>query len=73
MWQGPDADTNQIRIVGRDNQFAVYIDGMPVFYLQDDLNPDGEIELWLDSTDGPVTIEYDNVKFWNLDNVPGLP
>jgi hypothetical protein len=22
---------------------------------------------------GPVAVEYDNIKLWNLDNVPGLP
>ncbi len=70
-WQGPTS--GRIRVMGRGNQFAVYVNEIPVFYLEDDLNPDGEIDLWLNAPDGPVTIEYDNVKLWNLDKVSGPP
>lgn len=70
-WLGPASGT--IRVIGRGNQFVVYIDETPVFYLEDDLNPDGEIDLWLNAPGGPVIVEYDNVKLWNLDSVSGLP
>lgn len=69
-WQGPAS--GRIRVIGRGSQFAVYINETSVFYLEDDLNPSGEIDLLL-TAGGLVTVEYDNVKLWNLDNVPGLP
>lgn len=70
-WVGPASGS--VRVIGRGSQFAVYIDKMPVFYLEDELNPGGEIDLWLNAPDGPVMVEYDNVKLWNLNNVPDLP
>jgi len=70
-WQG--LASGRIRVIARGNRFAVYINETPVFYLQDDLNPNGEIDLWLNAPGGPVAVEYDNIKLWNLDNVPGLP
>ncbi|MBV6393878.1 MAG: hypothetical protein KPEEDBHJ_03122 [Anaerolineales bacterium] len=70
-WQGPSS--GRIRVIGWGDQFAIYINETPVFYLKDDLNPSGEIDLILNAADGPVTVEYDNLKIWNLDMVPGLP
>lgn len=70
-WQG--TGSGRIRVVALGNQFAVYINEAPIFYLQDDHNSTGEIDLLLNAPDGPVSVEYDNVKLWNLDNVPGLP
>ena len=70
-WSGPAS--GRIRVIARGSQFAVYINDTPVFYLRDDLYPNGEIDFSLSAGTGPLTVEFDNVKLWNLDNVPGLP
>ena len=49
-WNGPSS--GRIRVVGRGNQFAVYINHTPIFYLQDDLNPGGEIDFRLSAATG---------------------
>jgi hypothetical protein len=64
-WWGP-AYSALITVIGEGDQFAVYIDEEPVFYLQDDLNPSGQIDLWLHSVGGPVVVEFDKVKMWDI-------
>ena len=70
-WSGPAS--GRLRVIGLGNQFAVYINQTPVFYLENDLYSRGEIDFRLSAGTGPITVEFDNVKLWNLDNVPGLP
>ena len=70
-WSGPAS--GRIRVIGLGNQFAVYINQTPVFYLQNDLYTNGAIDFNLSAGTGPIAVEFDNVKLWNLDNVPGLP
>ncbi|MEK7328935.1 MAG: hypothetical protein AAB217_27130 [Chloroflexota bacterium] len=52
---------------------AVYLNGTPVAYFEDaDFDTSGNTMLGCQSL-GQAVCEFDNVKFWNLANVPGLP
>ena len=67
-------ETTQFRAIVRGDQGVVYLDGQPIVYLNDaDLGLlAGAIQFHcLSSAEG--VCEFDNVKFWNLANVPNLP
>jgi hypothetical protein len=62
-----------ITIVARGPRAAVYLNGMPVAYFEDaDFDKLGGTSLQCISIRQAVC-EFDNIKFWNLANVPGLP
>ena len=64
----------KIVVIARGNQFAVFINDQPISYFVDDTIPDGQNKLGAGSPGGgKADVKFDNVKFWNLDNVPGLP
>ncbi|MEW6085852.1 MAG: family 16 glycoside hydrolase [Chloroflexota bacterium] len=66
--------SNQVLIVAYGPQFAIYLNGSPLTYLEDDQLTDGKTGTCnFGFGPGPMTIAIDNVKAWNLDNVPGLP
>jgi hypothetical protein len=71
----PEGQSNRIVIIGRGNQFAVYLNGKPTAYLEDSTFPNaGNLMPTFSSESGqPVKGEFDDVQYWNLDNVPGLP
>ena len=71
----PIGETNHILIVARGPQLAIYLNGVPVAYVEDQ-----EIDVaWTKALSfncggqPDMVCEFDNVKLWNLDNVPGLP
>jgi hypothetical protein len=71
----PIGEMTRIMIVAQGSRVAIYLNGVPVAYLEnadfDRLGATG-IGLFCESTTEGVC-EFDNVKFWNLANVPGLP
>ena len=67
--------TNHIVIIARGDEFAVYLNGLPTAYLNDDtffqagnLKPTFGCSYAGDCARG----EFDNFKFWDLDRVKGL-
>ncbi len=64
----------KVVIIARGSQFAVLVNDQPIAYFVDDTIPDGQNAL---NAGGPgggrADVKFDNVKFWNLENVPGLP
>ena len=67
----------KIRIIARGNTFAVYLNDQPLSYFFNDFHPMGTISFFAGNgtgiSAGDIQVEFDNVKFWNLENVPGLP
>jgi hypothetical protein len=69
----PLGEWTQIMIVARGPQAAFYLHGVPVAYFKDaDFDRSGQTVLHCQSILQAVC-EFDNVQFWNLANVPGLP
>ncbi|KAA0258723.1 MAG: hypothetical protein EDM79_19670, partial [Chloroflexi bacterium] len=62
-----------VTIIGRDSRFAVLLNGRSLFYFEDSKRPIGRTVLGMNIFTGDATAEFDNVKYWNLDNVQGLP
>lgn len=62
-----------VTIIGRDSRFAVLLNGRTLFYFEDSKRPIGRTVLGMNIFTGDATAEFDNVKYWNLDNVQGLP
>jgi Tol biopolymer transport system component/predicted Ser/Thr protein kinase len=69
----PLGEWMRITIVARGPRAAVYLNDAPVAYFEDaDFDRSGRTVLKCTSIHQAVC-EFDNVKFWNLENVPGLP
>jgi hypothetical protein len=69
----PFGETTRIMIVARGPRAAIYLNGTPAAYFEDaDFDTSGGTGLFCQSL-GQAVCEFDNVKFWNLNNVPGLP
>lgn len=63
----PQGEATEVLIIAREKQFAVYLNGQPVFYGEDaDLYVPGSINLSCGPNDTETTYEWDNVKVWNL-------
>jgi hypothetical protein len=72
----PIAETNRVIIIAWGNQFAVYLNGQPLVYVEDVTFPDaGNLMLSFHGAESGESVqgEFDNFRFWNLDNVPNLP
>jgi predicted Ser/Thr protein kinase len=64
----------KVVIIARGSQFAVFVNDQPIDYFVDDTIPDGQNALSASGGGGGrADVKFDNVKFWNLENVPGLP
>lgn len=59
----------QVIVIVKGTQFAFYLDGAPRGYQDRSSLGSGQAGLMCSKE----TCEFDNVKFWNLDNVPNLP
>lgn len=71
----PIGETNHILIVVRGPRLAIYLNDLPVAYIEDqDLDaPYGKELTFNCGGQADMVCEFDNVKLWNLENVPGLP
>jgi hypothetical protein len=68
--------TNHIVIIARDDEFAVYLNGLPTAYLKDETSLQAGRLMPTFNSSGTGYIargEFDNFKFWDLDLVKGLP
>jgi len=69
----PVGKTTQITIIVRGSQGALYLNQTPQGFLEDEiLNHVGKIMLFCNSVT-PAVCEFDNIKFWNLENIANLP
>ena len=62
-------------LLSRGSRFAVYLNELPVAlgeYAGGQFQPEFSLNAWSDGS-GAARVEYDNLKVWNLDNIPGLP
>ncbi len=62
-------------LLSRGSRFAVYLNELPVTlgeYAGGRYQPEFSLSAWSDGS-GAARVEYDNLKVWNLDNIPGLP
>jgi hypothetical protein len=65
-----------VTIISKDREYAIYMDEIPVSYIDDINRPPGTvITLGMDvpSLSASPMIKYDNLKIWNLDYIPNLP
>jgi hypothetical protein len=66
----PLGEMTKVTIIAKGEQYAVYLNNVPVFYTQDaDLNVPGGINLGCNSSSEDM-IEWDNLKAWNLAYIP---
>ena len=69
----PFGEFTQIMIIARGSRAAIYLNGTPVSYFDDaDFDTSGGTGLFCQSL-GQAICEFDNVEFWDLTKVPGLP
>ena len=69
----PIGEMTHVVIVARGPQLALYLESVPVAYVRDQVL-DVPHDTWFNGEGQPDQVcEFDNVKAWNLDNVPGLP
>ena len=70
---GPVGMTMHTTIIVRGSQFAWYIGQTPMAFFEDiHLDNSGETFFHCSSI-SPAECEFDNIKYWNLANIPGLP
>jgi hypothetical protein len=74
----PNIDTRTffpITLISRGAEYAIYMNGIPITYLNDTGRPPGrQINFKLSAFAGTVvTVEIDNLKVWDLDTIPNLP
>ena len=68
-----------VTIILRDTQCAVYLNNAPLVYLSNCRTKPTPPHLWpasfhlLRDTEHAVTVNFDNLKIWDLDKIPDLP
>ncbi|MFZ5858743.1 MAG: SUMF1/EgtB/PvdO family nonheme iron enzyme [Chloroflexota bacterium] len=73
---GNSLNTATITILLRGKECAIYLNQSLVTYLTDDrFGMGNQIGLGVDNGDGPsmTSMQYNSIKFWNLDNINTLP
>lgn len=69
----PKGEWTRLTVVARGPRVAVYLNESPVAYFEDaDFDRDGSNEFQCITVTEAVC-EYDNVRFWSLAKIPGLP
>ncbi|GEM_PF-3561334 len=66
-------DWFNVTLIAKGSRFAIFIDDQPLYYFEDDRRPIGRTVLGMNISTGDAIAEFDNVKYWNLDNVPWMP
>jgi hypothetical protein len=62
-----------VLVVARGEEVALYLNNAPVAYGTDSWTVGDTIMLFADATSGNLTVEFDNILFWDLAEVSGLP
>jgi serine/threonine protein kinase len=70
---GPIGEVTKITIVVRGSRFALYIGPTPIAFFDDKNLDNAGITYMHCNSVSEASCEFDNVKFWNLANIPGLP
>jgi len=66
--------TNRIRIIALGPQIALYLNDQPVLMFHEEFVDHGRVILGIwNGSSAPMQVNFDNVKFWSLENVPELP
>ena len=69
----PVGKITHITIITRGTRFGLYLNQIPTgFFDNSDFDNAGKTQFRFTSS-SPAVCEFDNVKFWNLANIPGLP
>ena len=63
---------NQVLIVGQGSRFAIYLNGSPLTYFEDAqlVSGNGVCNFIFGAPPGSVTIAIDNVKAWDISDLP---
>jgi Tol biopolymer transport system component len=69
----PLGEATRVTIVARGTRCAIYLNDTPVVYFEEPDFYTASGTLFFCDSNSPAVCEFDNVKLWNLDNVPGLP
>ena len=73
--QIPDTEKVTIRLISTGTKYAIYINDIPVSYGNDSVEKNVTnigFRGWSDGTTTAI-VKYDNIKVWDLDQIPGLP
>jgi hypothetical protein len=68
----PEASLNRttsVIIIARGNRFAFYANGKPLLYAEDSLYQGDWVGIGVWSPNGSAEVDFDNVKFWDLNNL----
>ncbi len=57
-------------LIGKGSEFAVFLNDRPFTYFRDDSRPDGRIKIGLNPRTSNTEVEFDNVKFWDISDLP---
>jgi hypothetical protein len=66
-------ETLMVQILAYGDQTAVYLNQVPLVYATDDLADGDWIFFGVNSPSGQTIVQFDNLKFWNLENMSDLP
>jgi hypothetical protein len=66
-------ETTQITMITQGSRFALYLNQTPMGFFEDRNLDNAGKTIFHCMTVSPAVCEFDNVKFWNLANIPGLP
>jgi tetratricopeptide (TPR) repeat protein/predicted Ser/Thr protein kinase len=67
--------TLRMMVVVRGKEFALYLDGKPLAYVNDPSKAEGDdmsLAASTTATEQSILVAYDNFELWNLDKMPGL-
>ena len=58
-----------VHFIVRGEEMAFYLNGQPVYYGQDDSRLTGSSSLRVFSPTGSIAVDFDNIKFWDLNDL----
>jgi tetratricopeptide (TPR) repeat protein len=67
--------TLRMMVITRGKEFALYLDGSPLAYVNDPSRAEGDdmsLAAQTAAAEQSILVAYDNFELWDLDNVPGL-
>lgn len=61
--------TTFVTIIAKGNRFAFYTNGKPLIYVEDSSFDGDWVDIGVWAPNDPAEVDFDNVKFWDLDNL----